>query len=90
MDTIYNKEEDQYEGTTLDSETLTPDPPNPDQVIDSDDEMEKIEKLLEEYYKAKIDHNHPNFHMIWEIMKEERKYLHTSIDLFKESMIPYS
>ena len=39
----------------LDSEPSTADPPNPDQEIDSDDEMETTEKLLEEYYEAKID-----------------------------------
>ena len=59
MDTRYNKEEEEDEGITLDSETSTPDPPNPDQVIDSDDETKTTEKLLEDYYKAKIDHNHP-------------------------------
>ena len=53
----------------LDSEPSTADPPNPDQEIDSDDEMETTGKLLEDYYKSKIDHNHPNFHMIWEILK---------------------
>ena len=36
---------------------VTPDPPNPGQEIDSDDKKEKTEKLLEDYYKAKIDHN---------------------------------
>ena len=50
---------------TLNSEPSTSDPPNTDQVIDSDDETETIEKLLDNYYEAKIDHNHPNFHMIW-------------------------
>ena len=39
MDTSYNKKEDEYEGMTLDSETSTPDPPTPDQVMYSDDEM---------------------------------------------------
>ena len=36
----------QDKGMTLDSETSTPDPPNPDQVIDSDDETETTEKFL--------------------------------------------
>ena len=58
------KKEYKDEGMTLDYKTLTPDLPNPDQVIDSDDEMDTTEKLLEDYYKAKIDHNHPNFHVI--------------------------
>ena len=65
MNTGYNKEEEEDEEITLDSEPSTPDPTNPDQVIDSDDKMETIEKLMEGYYEAKIDHNHPNFHMIW-------------------------
>ena len=34
---------------TLDSETLTPDPHNPDQVIHSDYKTETTEKLLEDY-----------------------------------------
>ena len=38
MDTSYKKEEDSYEGINVDSETSITDPPNPDQVIDSDDE----------------------------------------------------
>ena len=42
MDTRYNKEYDKDEGMTLDSKTSTVDPPNPDQVIDSDDEMKTI------------------------------------------------
>ena len=65
MNTGYNKEEEEDEEITLDSEPSTPDPTNPDQVIDSDDKMETTEKLMEGYYEAKIDHNHPNFHMIW-------------------------
>ena len=89
MDTIYIKK-DKYEGVTLESGTSTPDPPNHNKVIDSDDEKETTEKLLEDYYKAKIDHNHPIFHMIWEIVKEERKALHASIHLFNKSMISYS
>ena len=50
----------------LESKPSTPNPPNPNQVIDSDNETETTEKLLEDYYEANIDHNHPNFHMIWE------------------------
>ena len=65
MDTSYNKKEDEYEGTTLEYEPSKLEPPNNDQVIDSDEETDTIEKLLEDYYEAKIDHNHPNFHMIW-------------------------
>ena len=70
MDTIYNKDEEEVEGINIDSKTSTPYPPNPGQVIDSDDETETAEKLPEDYYKAKIDHDHPNFHMIREIVKE--------------------
>ena len=54
---------------TLESKQSTPDPPNTGQLIDNDDETETTEKLLEEYYEANIDHNHPNFHMIREIIK---------------------
>ena len=54
---------------TLDSKPSTPDPPNPDQVIDSGDKIERTENPLENYYKSNIDHNHPNFYMIWEIVK---------------------
>ena len=50
MDTSYNKEENEYEGMTLESKSSTPEPHNTDQVIDSDDEMETTEKLLEDYY----------------------------------------
>ena len=39
MVTSYNKEEDEDEVMTLDSKPSTPDPPNHDQVIDSDDEQ---------------------------------------------------
>ena len=38
MDTSYNKEEDKYEGITLDDKPSTPDLPNTYQSIDSDDE----------------------------------------------------
>ena len=65
MDTIYNKEEEKDEGMTLDSGPSTPDPPNPDKLIGSDDEMETKETILEDYDEAKVDHNHPNLHMIW-------------------------
>ena len=37
MDTSYNKEYDKDKETTLDSKPSTPNPPNSDQVIDSDD-----------------------------------------------------
>ena len=72
------------------SKPSNPDPPDTSQVTDSDEEMDSTEKLLEEYYKAKIDHNHPNFHMIREIVKEERRALRASIYLFKKSKLPYS
>ena len=65
MNTSYNKEEDKYEGMTLDSKPLTPDPPNPGQVIYSDGEPGTIEKILQDYYKANIEHNRPNLYMIW-------------------------
>ena len=54
---------------TLESEPSNSDPHNHDQVIDSDDETETTEKLLKDYCESKIDHNHPNSHMIWEIIK---------------------
>ena len=73
---------------TLDYEPSTPEPPNHYQLIDSDDEMETSEKLLITYYEAKIDHNHPNFHMIWEILKEERQDLRTIIDLLNKYKLP--
>ena len=53
MDTIYKQEEDKDEGITLDSEPLTPDQPNPGQEIDSYDEMETTETLMEDYKKIK-------------------------------------
>ena len=49
MDTSYNKEEVKDEGTNLDYEPSTPDPPNHSQVIDSDDETETTDKPLEYY-----------------------------------------
>ena len=75
---------------TLESETSTPDPPNPDQVIDSDYETETTEKLIEDYYEGKINHNYPNFQIIKKILKEERKALHARINLFNKSNPPYS
>ena len=65
MDTSYNKEENEYEGMTLDSKSSTPDSPNPAEVIDIDDEMETTEKLPEDEYESKIDRNHSNVHMVW-------------------------
>ena len=50
---------------TLDSKPSTPDPPNTDQVVYINDETETAETPLEDYYEAKIEHNHPNLHMIW-------------------------
>ena len=90
MYTSYNKKEDEDEGTTLDYKPSTPDTSNTDQVINSDDKTDITGKPMEDYYEAKIDHNHPNFHMIWEIVREERKYLRAIIDLFKKSKLPYS
>ena len=65
MNTSYDKEEDKYEGINLDYKPSTTYPPNLGPTNYSDDETETIEKLLEDYYKCNIDHNHPNFHMIW-------------------------
>ena len=90
MDTSSNKEEDKYEGMNLDYKPSTTDQPHPGQFINSDDETDTSEKVLDDYYKAKIDHKHPNFHMIWEIVKEERKVLRACIDLFSKSKLPYS
>ena len=72
------------------SKTSTLDQSNPDQFIESDDEMETTEKLLEDYYEAMIEHNHTNFHMIQKICREERKYLRSSIGLFNICKLPYS
>ena len=74
----------------FDSKPSNPDPPNIGQVISSDDNMETTGKLMEDYYKANIDHNHPNLHMIQEIVKDERRALHSSIKLFNRSKLPYS
>ena len=74
----------------LNSKPSSPDPPNPDQLMDSDDKTETTEKVLEYYYKAKIDHRYPNFHMIWEILKEECIYLQSSIDIFNKYKLRYS
>ena len=53
--------------------------------------MKRIQqKNLEDYYKVNIDHNHHNFHMIQEIVKEERRDLHASIYLFNKSNPTYS
>ena len=54
---------------TLESEPSNPEPPNTNQVTDSDDDRETTEKLLEGYYEDKIDQNHPNLHVIWEIQR---------------------
>ena len=42
------------------------------------------------FCSVNINHNHPNFYRIWEIVKEERKDLSASIKLFNKSKIPYS
>ena len=54
----------------LDSKPSTADPPNTSQVIDRDNEMGTTEKILEDHYETNIDHNHPNFHIIQEIVRE--------------------
>ena len=72
------------------NEPSTPDPPNTGQLIDSNYEMETTEKFMEDYYGANIDHNNPNFHMIQKTVEEERRTLRASIDLFKNSKLPYS
>ena len=48
MDTSLNQDEEKDEKMTLDSEPSTPDPPNTGQVIDSNNEMEATENLLED------------------------------------------
>ena len=73
---------------TLDPEPSTPVPPNTGQVIDRDDEMEA--KLMEDYYDAKIDHNHSDFPMILETVKEERRDFRASVDLFITAELPYT
>ena len=52
--------------------------------------MVTTEKLLEDYYEAKIYHNHPNLHMIWKLFKEERRALRMSINLFNKDKLLYS
>ena len=65
MDIRSDQEEDEAKYINLNSEPSTPDPPiardtsKTTPVIDSDDEIEATEKLLEYYYDAKIDHMHP-------------------------------
>ena len=61
---------------TLDSEPSTLDPPNytytckTDLIIYSDDEIKAAEKSLEDYYDAKIYHNHTDLTIIQESVKE--------------------
>ena len=74
---------------TLESKLSTSDPPNNGQVIDSGDKTETTEKILVDYCKAKIDHNHPNFHMIWKTIEKKLRDLRASIDLLNKSQIPY-
>ena len=64
MDTSYNKDKDEDKVMNLYSKTSTPYPPNNGRLIDSGYETDTTGKFLEYYYEAKIDHNHPNFHMI--------------------------
>ena len=45
---------------------------------------------MEDYYDAKIDHNRSNFHMIWKKVKENRRALRTSINLFNKAKFSYS
>ena len=90
MNTSSDQDEYKDEEMTPDSKPLKPYPPNTDQVIYSNDEMDTTKKLLKNYYNANIDHNHSNCHMIWKIVKEERRALRVSIDLFKKFKLPYS
>ena len=96
MDIRSDQEKAEAKDINLDSEPSTPYPPNATDtskttpLIDSDDEIEATDKLLEEYYDAKIDHKHPEFPMIQETVKEELKYLLLSIYLFIKSKPPYS
>ena len=65
MDIGSDQNKDEYDEMTLDSEPSTLDPTNDTYnsktavVIDSDDEIKATEKILEDYYDAKIYHNHP-------------------------------
>ena len=45
---------------------------------------------MDHYYEAKIDHHHHHFHMLREIVKEERRDLRARINLFNKSKLPYS
>ena len=75
MDTSYIKDEDKDEGINLESERSTTDPHNTGQEIESDDETEATQKILEDYYKSRIDHNHSNFHM-------NRKKLERNVEIY--------
>ena len=83
MYTSYNEEEEDDDEINLDSKPSNPDLTNTGTVIDSNDETETTEKLMEDYYEASVDHNHPNFHIIRVIVKKERKYLHARINLLE-------
>ena len=50
--------------------------------------METAKNPSEDYYKAKIDHNNINFHIIQEIVKQERTALRARINLFKKIQAP--
>ena len=54
MYTSFNKYENEDEGITLYYKPSIPDPPNTSQVINSDEETETTEKLLEDYHESKI------------------------------------
>ena len=90
MDISSNQYEGKYEGMTLDYGPSTPDSPNTGQLSDINIETETKEKLLEEYYEAKIDQNYVNLHLIRKTVEEERIYLRASINLFNKSKIPFS
>ena len=58
-------------------------------IIDIDDAIEKTEKLLEDYFDAKMYHNNTEFPMSLEKVKEERTSVLSSIYLFNKSKLTY-
>ena len=54
LDTSYKKDEEKYEGMTLDSKQSTLEPPNNDQVIDSYVEIETTENFWKTTKKPRL------------------------------------
>ena len=92
MDIGSNQNEDEYGEMNMDFKPSTPDPPNITDtsktapVINRNDRIEAAEIFFQDYY----DHNHPDFPMIRETVKEERISLRSSINLFNKYKLTYS